>query len=258
MVDVNHKTWWIDSGSTIHVTNTLQGLQNLRKPLRNEQCIYSGNKMRSHVEAIGTCSLILSSGFVLNLEKTFYIPSFSKNLVSVSRLVPLDFSFNILNKFCNIYYNSELVENGALSYGLFRFNLQNNASYTSMHVNAGIKQCVINENSSILWHQILGHISIERIKRSVNDGVLDTLDFTDFDTCVDCIKGNLTNKRNKGAQRSSEILEIIHSDICSPDMDSYSQKYFISFINDYSRYMYLYLLNHKSEALDAFTVFKAE
>lgn len=109
-----------------------------------------------------------------------------------------------------------------------------------------------------MWHQILGHISIERIKRSVNDGVLDTLDFTDFDTCVDCIKGNLTNKRNKGAQRSSEILEIIHSDICSPDMDSYSQKYFISFINDYSRYMYLYLLNHKSEALDAFTVFKAE
>ena len=23
MVDVNHNTWWIDSGSTIHITNTL-------------------------------------------------------------------------------------------------------------------------------------------------------------------------------------------------------------------------------------------
>ena len=62
MVDVNHNTWWIDSGSTIYVTNTLQGLQNLRKPVRNEQCIFFGNKMRSHVEAIETCSLILSSG----------------------------------------------------------------------------------------------------------------------------------------------------------------------------------------------------
>ena len=91
MVDVNHDTWWIDSGSTIHVTTTLQGLQNLKKPLRSEQYIFFGNKMHSHVEAIGTCSLILSSGFVLVLEKTFYIPGFSKNLVSVSRLVSLGF-----------------------------------------------------------------------------------------------------------------------------------------------------------------------
>ena len=191
------------------------------------------------MKAIGTCSLILSSGFVLNLEKTFYIPSFSKNLVSVSRLVLLSFSFNISNKFCNIYYNFELVENGTLSDGIFLLNLQNNASYISMHVHVGIKRCVINENSSILWHQILDHISIERIKRLVNDGVLDTLDLTDFDTCVDCITGKQTNKSNKGAQRSSEILKIIYSDICTPYMDSYGQKYFISFIDGYSRYMYL-------------------
>ena len=93
-----------------------------------------------------------------------------------------------------------------------------------MHVqsNVGIKRSVMNENSSMLWHRRLGHISIERIKRLVNDGVLDTLDFTDFDTCVDCIKGKQTNKSKKGAKRSSDILEIIHTDICYPDMDAYS------------------------------------
>ncbi|RVW22045.1 Retrovirus-related Pol polyprotein from transposon TNT 1-94 [Vitis vinifera] len=41
-------------------------------------------------------------------------------------------------------------------------------------------------------------------------------------------------------------------------MDSHGQKYFISFIDDYSRYMYLYMLHNKNEALDAFKVFKAE
>ncbi|RVW75565.1 Retrovirus-related Pol polyprotein from transposon TNT 1-94 [Vitis vinifera] len=35
-------------------------------------------------------------------------------------------------------------------------------------------------------------------------------------------------------------------------------KYFISFIDDYSRYMYIYLLHNKNEALGAFKVFKAE
>ena len=94
MVNINHNTWWIDSGSTIHVSNTLQGMQNLRKSVGSEQCIYSSNKMSSCVEAIGTYNLVLSNDFILELEKTFYIPSFFRNLISISRLVPLGFSFN--------------------------------------------------------------------------------------------------------------------------------------------------------------------
>ena len=95
--------------------------------------------MRSHVKAIGTCSLILSSGFILNLEKTFYIPTFSRNLISVSRLVPFGYSFNFSDTYFNLYYKSDLVGNGTLSDGLFCINLQNNASYDVMHVQAGIK-----------------------------------------------------------------------------------------------------------------------
>ena len=67
MVNVNYNIWWIDYDSTIHVSNTLQGMQNLRKPVGSEQCIYSDNKMSSRVEAIGTCSLgknILCSKFL--------------------------------------------------------------------------------------------------------------------------------------------------------------------------------------------------
>ena len=41
-------------------------------------------------------------------------------------------------------------------------------------------------------------------------------------------------------------------------MDSHGQKYFIFFIDDYSRYIYLYMLHNKNEALDAFKVFKVE
>ena len=41
-------------------------------------------------------------------------------------------------------------------------------------------------------------------------------------------------------------------------MDAYGPKYFIFFIDDYSRYMYIYLFHNKNEALGAFKVFKAE
>ncbi|KAL0373926.1 UNVERIFIED_CONTAM: Secreted RxLR effector protein [Sesamum radiatum] len=119
-------------------------------------------------------------------------------------------------------------------------------------------KCVMNEDSSVLWHRSFGHISIERIKKLVNDGVLNTLDFTDFDTCMDCIKDKQINVSKKDAKRSSNLLKIIHTNICCPDLDSYGQRYFITFIDDYSRYMCIYFLEHKAEALDTFKVFKAE
>ena len=51
-------------------------------------------------------------------------------------------------------------------------------------------------------------------------GVLSTLDFADFETCVNCIKGKQTNKSKRGAKMSTNLLEIIHTYICYPDMDA--------------------------------------
>ena len=258
MVNVNHSTWWIDSGSTIHVSNTLQGMPNLRKTMESEQCIYSGSKMSSRVEAIGTCILVLSCGFILELEKTFYVPSFSRNLISISRLLPLGFSFNFTDSGFSLSNKSKVIGYGALFDGLFHIQLHNDVTYNSMHVTAGLKRCVMNDESSMLWHRRLGHISIQRMKKLVNDGVLSTLDFSDFVTCVNCIKGKQTNKSKRGAKRSTNLLEIIHTDICCPDMDANGPEYFITFIDDYLRCMYLYLLRSKDEALGAFKVFKDE
>ena len=92
----------------------------------------------------------------------------------------------------------------------------------------------------------------------MKDEVLNTLDFADFKTCVDCIKVKYTNMSKKGANRSSSILEIIHTHICCPDMDPHGKKYFTTFINDYSRYMHVYLFHNKNEAVDAFKVFNVE
>ena len=152
----------------------------------SEQNVLFGNKVGSHVESIGTCSLVLDNGYVLGLEINFYIPSFSRNLISVSRLVPLGYSFKFSDCIFSLFCKSKLIGKGILSNGLFSINLQYNAV---LHTYIGNKRCIMNEDSSILLYWRLGHISIDRIKRLVNDKVLNTLDFADFDTCIDCIKG---------------------------------------------------------------------
>ena len=60
------------------------------------------------------------------------------------------------------------------------------------------------------------------------------------------------------SQKRVQHVEIIHTDICCPDMDGSDPKYFITFNDDYSHYMYLYLLHSKDKALETFKVFKAE
>ena len=60
--------------------------------------------------------------------------------------------------------------------------------------------------------------------------------------------------------RAKETLELVHTYLCGP-MNVKARggyKYFISFIVDYSRYDYLYLMHHKSEALEKFREYKTK
>ena len=78
----------------------------------------------------------------------------------------------------------------------------------------------------------------------VKDGVLQDLDFSDFTTCVDCVKGKLTAKVKKSkTDRYADLLELIHTDICGPFVPPATggYKYFITFIDDFSRYGHIFV-----------------
>ncbi len=59
--------------------------------------------------------------------------------------------------------------------------------------------------------------------------------------------------------RATKPLEIVHSDVCSP-MKTTSlggAKYFVTYIDDFSRKVRVYLLKSKGECLEKFKEFKA-
>ena len=100
---------------------------------------------------------------------------------------------------------------------------------------------------------------VARNSHFVKDEILLDLDYSDFDTKVDCIKGKLTAKiRNAKADRCTKLLGVIHTDICGsftpPTMGDH--KYFITFIDDYSRYGFVELIREKSDSLEAFKLSK--
>lgn len=108
----------------------------------------------------------------------------------------------------NIFRNNKVVENGYLCDRLYRLKL-NSMYKQSLHtqlincrLDIAVKRMVINENSSMLWHKRLGHISKETMERLVKEGLLSKLNFTNFMVCVDCTKGMQTNTNKKGVTRS--------------------------------------------------------
>ncbi|WVZ07203.1 hypothetical protein V8G54_020549 [Vigna mungo] len=106
-----------------------------------------------------------------------------------------------------------------------------NLIYVAKNSSAG------NECSSFLWHKRLSHISKERMLRLVKNEILPQLDFDDCDVCIDCIQGKQTKHISKyPATRSSQLLELIHTDICGPfDTKSWNVNVLEVFINKVER-----------------------
>ena len=69
-----------------------------------------------------------------------------------------------------------------------------------------------------------------------------------------------TKHYKKGATRSTQLLEIIHADICGPfDTPTINgERYFITFIDDFSWYDYIYLLHEKSQSVNALEAYIKE
>jgi hypothetical protein len=118
----------------------------------------------------------------------------------------------------------------------------------------------IDDVSSKLWQHHLGHISKGRIERLVKESILLSLEFSDFEQCIDCINGKHVKQIKKNTKRSIEILEIIHIDIYGPfpiaSVDDYHS--FITFIDDYSCYDYIYPIKERSEVLDKIKIFNVK
>jgi len=143
------------------------------------------------VQAIGYFRLLLYTGFYLDLKDTFVVPSFRRYLVSISYLDKFGYLGSFGNNVFRLSFNSDIVGTASLLINDNLYLLDTVASYGES-INAklcGIERRIDNTNSGALWHKCLGHISKNRIERLVLNGILDSIDFTSFDICVECIKG---------------------------------------------------------------------
>jgi len=79
--------------------------------------------------------------------------------------------------------------------------------------------------------------------------------------CHACVEAKQLRKPHKAAAvRELAPLNLIHSDVCemNRELTKSGKRYFLTFIDDCTRFCYVYLLKIKDEVLHYFKIYKAE
>ncbi len=243
VIESNLKDWWIDTGASRHVCVNKNHFTTFE--LVHGEKIYMANAAVASVEGKGTVKLKMTSGKVLTLAEVLYVPEIRKNLVSVAMLNQNGFRIAIESDEVVLSKFGMFIGNGFIVNGLFKMNVM---AIIDNEVNTCNPSVYLIE-SSCLWHGRLGHVNFDSIRQLINLDHIQAFVVDNERKCEVCVEAKLTRSSFPSVQRSTEPLELVHIDVYDLKyvQTRGGNKYFITFIDDSTKYCYVYLLKSKDE-----------
>ena len=233
-------------------------LEELKKPL--EVTLGDGFAL----QATGRGTVFLNIKFAekkfnkCKLRDVLYVPDLSCNLLSVSQVTTsgkvvkfTDADSQILDE------NEKLVAKASRVGALYYLNCQSSHQKTCA---AKAEGQTTKEN---LWHRRYGHLGTKGLQQLAREKLVDGFDYdpqSKVDFCESCVDGKHHRSQFPAGRgkRSNEVLGLVHSDVCGK-MSSQSlsgAEYFLTFIDDKTRYVWIYVLKRKDEVFSRFVEWK--
>lgn len=257
---VSDQNWYMDSGATSHITNDPANIENVTSSY-GKQNIEVGNGEKIHGDKVGFSTLHCKN-LKLKMTDVLHTPHITKNLLSVSRLTNdnnVVIEFNACGCYVKDKATGQILLEGHLRNGLYEFKRDAHcftAASTEEGRNTDVRKCFASAKEK--WHQKLGHPSnkvLDQVLKACN--VKLSCNETMF--CEPCQYGKLHNLPfNLSLSRAECPLALIHTDMWgpSPVQSTSGYRYYIQFLDDFSRHTWIYPLKHKGEAPNAFKQFK--
>ena len=139
--------------------------------------------------------------------------------------------------------------------GLFRFSLSDFCNKSVNHI------CGSVDDEANVWHSRLCHINFGLMSRLSSMCLIPKFSIVKGSKCHSCVQSKQPRKPHKASEaRNLAPLELLHSDLCEMNgvLTKGGKQYFMTLIDDATRFCYVYLLKTKDEALDYFKIYKAE
>jgi histone deacetylase 1/2 len=247
-VDTN---WYIDTGATNHVTGQLNKL-NVHEPYQGRDQVHNASGQGMDIAHIGH-SVLHTPDSSIQLRDILHVPDASMSLLSAHKL-GLD-----NNYFMEIHPFFFLIKDQATRRIVFRgpchgglYPLVPVSSESSKHALVTIKP------SSSTWHRRLGHPSsfiVQQILRKHKLLYSPEINPYICDPCQQAKSHQLPYPISTSV--STVPLEQIFSDVWGPAPLSVGKhSYYVSFIDDFSKFTWIYLLKKRSEVYQVFLDFQ--
>jgi hypothetical protein len=217
----------------------------------NAGTVLMGNDARCKAIGLGTIKVRMFDGIVRILTNVRYVPNLKKNLISLGTLDSLGYGYSAKDGVMKITKGTMVIMKGKKIGNLYKL--------LGDTVIGGVVMSTLvepNDDNTVLWHMRLGHLGersmFELHKRNFLKGVKSCkLGF-----CKYCLYGKQQRVSFKVASHTSKgVPDYVHSDVWGPMAvpSNGGAHYFVSFIDDFSRKVWVYFMKHKSEV---FTIFK--
>ena len=251
--------WYLDSGATHHVSGDSNVFSEIH-PTNAAQVRSAGGRNHS-VAGVGDVNFQSSSGVIKKISSVLYMPSITKNLLSVGSLTDQNKTLVFKSQQCfivdNVTQSIYAIATREKSRGLYRLQ----AGFKMICHDEPEIYAVHLQTPANLWHKRLGHFHPKGMQRMLaSEAVrgMPPLRFTG-QVCHSCQLGKhaRTKMPKQATHRSTNILELVYSDVCGPFKvnSTGGTRYFVTFIDDYSRKTWVYFVSQNSQVLDKFRQF---
>ena len=229
------------------------------KVLLTQVKIYLGDNLVVNGIGIGTIQFQRKTQDGLthkfHIPNVIHAPALSMALISVRKLTRGNNKLIFDGDTCCIQNKSSkaIVADAQLCHGLYHL-----LAHPFIFANAEFAKVAIDIN---VLHRRMGHIGHSSIRQMVLKGQLHGIDsVTGSETyCEPCIQGKMKLPFNRDDKwTASRPLELIHSDVGGPiELTTCNEYHFwITFIDDHTRYPWILFLKRKSDAFSTFQTWK--
>ncbi|CAB3248534.1 unnamed protein product [Arctia plantaginis] len=246
--------WLLDSGCTDHIINTeeyFDACETLEKPVKVK--IGDGTILEAtKVGNIETYFRVYGKKCEVMLTKVFYVKRMKANLLSYSKITD-QHSIVSRGRLSKIYNkNGNVIAVAIKDERLYKMTSYMKVQDEKLQANVNMCNMTIKEK----LHRTLGHINFNNLKIMCRNESLDGLPKrieNEYLKCATCIQNKMHNLPFQNNRRKAEeILEIVHTDVNGPHQTTgyNGEKYFLSFIDDYSKLTKVYCIKTKDEVCD--------